>query len=176
MDRRGELVKDFLISNNLQCVNVGNRPTFCNGAGNTSIIDITVANYGLATSIYNWKVDNNLHISDHYRITFSINNSTNCRITDISDWNYHKGNWGLFKKELDRCLLKWSNAIYWTATSIQAKLNEFLSILNATLTKTIPYFFCKRKFKYPSWWDEKLTIMHSKCRKLAKNKTPAGRD
>ena len=36
---------------------------------------------------------------------------------------------------------------------------------------------CKRKFKYPPWWDEKLTIMCSKLRKIAfKNKTPEGRD
>ena len=61
-DRRGELVEDFLISNNLQCVNVGNHPTFHNYSGNSSIIDITFANYCLATSIYNWKVDNDLHI------------------------------------------------------------------------------------------------------------------
>ena len=125
MDRRGELVKDFLISNNLQCVNVGNRSTFRNGAGNTSIIDITIANYSLATSIYNWKVGNDLHIMDHYRISFSINNSTNCRIADVSDWNYSKGNWDLFNKEFDRGLLKLSNVRYWTATSIEAKLNNF---------------------------------------------------
>ena len=94
-------MKTFLISNNLQCVNVGNRPTFRSGAGNTSIIDIMFANYSLATSIYNWKVDNDLHISDHYRISFSINNSSNCRIADVSDWNYCKGNWGLLKLELE---------------------------------------------------------------------------
>ena len=102
------------------------------------IIDITFANYSLATSIYNWKVDNDLHISDHYRILFSINNYSTCRIPDVSDWNYHKGNWGFFKLELDRSMLKWSNSRYWTATSIEAKLNDFLNILNATLTKTIP--------------------------------------
>ena len=78
-DRRGELVEDFLITNNLQCVNVGNRPTFRSGAGRTSIIDITFANYNLATSIYDWKVDSDLHISDHYRILFSINNSSTFR-------------------------------------------------------------------------------------------------
>ena len=75
---------------------------------------------------------------------FFINNSTNCWIADVSDWNYRKGNWGLFKMELDRSLLKWSNARYWTATSIEAKLNDFLTILNATLAKTIPKFFCKQ--------------------------------
>ena len=73
-------------------------------------------------------------------------------------------------------MLKWSNSRFWTATTIEAKLNEFLIILNATLTKTIPKKIFKQKFKYPPWWNENLTILRSKCRKLAKNKTPAGRD
>ena len=70
----------------------------------------------------------------------------------------------------------WSNARYWTATSIEEKLNDFLNILTATLTKTIPRKIFKRIYKYPPWWDENLTILRSKCRKLAKNKTPTGRD
>ena len=136
-DRQGELVEDFHISNNLQCVNVGNRPTFRNYSGNSSIIDITFANYCLATSIYNWKVDKDLHITDHYRISFSINNSSHCRIADVSAWNFCKGNWALFRLELDCSMLKWSNSRYWTATSIEEKLKDFLDILNATLIKTI---------------------------------------
>ena len=97
VDHRGEFVEDFLIINNLQCVNVGNRPTFRSGAGHSSIIDVTFANYSLATSIYNWKVDSDLHISDHYRISFSIhNNSSNFRINNASDWNYRRANWNLF--------------------------------------------------------------------------------
>ena len=175
-DRRSEPVEDFLITNNLQCVNVGNRPTFRSGAGCTSIINITFANYNLATSIYDWKVDSDLHISDHYRISFSINNSSTFRINDASDWNYKKGNWNLFQIELDRKMSSWINARYWTATCIEEKLNYFLNILNATITKTIPRIFLKRKYKYPVWWDENLTILRSKCRKLAKNKTPIGRE
>ena len=41
------------------------------------------------------------------------------------------------------------NARYWNATSIEEKLNDFLNILNATLVKTIPKKFFKRKYKYP---------------------------
>ena len=82
-----------------------NRPTFRSGAGHTSIMNITVANYRLSTDIFNWKVENELHIMDHFRILFSINNYTNFRIADVSVWNYHKGNWGLFKRELDHSLM-----------------------------------------------------------------------
>ena len=73
-------------------------------------------------------------------------------------------------------MLKWSNSRYWTATSIKEKFNDFLNILNKTLIKTIPKNIFKMKYKYPPWWDVKLTILCSKCRKLAKHKTPAGRD
>ena len=148
-NRRGEFVEDFLISNNLQCVNVGNRPTFRSGAGRTSIIDITFANYSLATSIYDWKVDSDLHISDHYRISYSINNSSTSRLNVASDWNFKRGNWNLFRIELDRKMSSWINARYWNATSIEEKLNDFLNILNATLVKTIPRKIFKRKYKYP---------------------------
>ena len=175
-NRRGEFVEDFLISNNLQCVNVGNRPTFRSGAGRTSIIDITFANYSLATSIYDWKVDSDLHISDHYRISYSINNSSTSRLNVASDWNFKRGNWNLFRIELNRKMSSWINARYWNATSIEEKLNDFLNILNATLVKTIPRKIFKRKYKYPTWWDTNLTILRSKCRKLAKNKTPIGRE
>ena len=55
-DKRGEFIEDF-IENDLSCLNVGNSPTFENARGFKSIIDITIANYSLATSICNWKVD-----------------------------------------------------------------------------------------------------------------------
>ena len=44
-DRRGELLEQFLIDNNLTCLNVGNNPTFQNGSGDTLIIDLTITNF-----------------------------------------------------------------------------------------------------------------------------------
>ena len=175
-NRRGELVEDFLITNNLQCVNVGNRPTFRHAMGWTSIIDITFADYSLASNIFNWKVDTDLHISDHFRICFTINNSNTCRLIDVTDWDYKRGNWQLFKIELDRKMSRWCNARYWNANSIEEKLNDFLKFLEETLIKTIPRKKFKRKYKYPTWWDHNLSILRAKCRKLAKIKTPIGRE
>ena len=175
-NRRGELVEDFIITNNLQCVNVGNRPTFRHAMGWTSIIDITVADYSLASNIFNWKVDTDLHISDHFRISYSINNPNTCRLTDVTDWDFKRGNWQLFKTELDRKLSRWCNARYWNANSIENKLNDFLKFLEETLIKTIPRKKFKRKYKYPTWWDHNLSILRAKCRKLAKIKTPIGRE
>ena len=175
-NRRGELVEDFLITNNLQCVNVGNRLTFRHAMGWTSIIDITFADYSLASNIFNWKVDTDLHMSDHFRICFTINNSNTCRLIDVTDWDYKRGNWQLFKIELDRKMSRWCNARYWNANSIEEKFNDFLKFLEETLIKTIPRKKFKRKYKYPTWWDHNLSILRAKCRKLAKIKTPIGRE
>ena len=175
-DNRGEFIEDFLIKNDLTCLNVGNNPTFKSARGFTSIIDITIANYRLATSISNWKVENHLHISDHFIITFTINNCPNFRNVDLLDWNYKKGDWVLFKKELELGLKKYSNARIWSATTIKKKLEHFLSELNNALEIACPKKRSKRKFKYPLWWDENLTIMRSKLRKLAKNKTLEGKN
>ena len=105
-NNRGEFIEDFLIKNDLTCLNVGNNPTFESAQGFRSIINITIANYRLATSISNWKVENHLHISDHFRITFTINNCPNFRNEDSLDWNYKKGDWVLFKNELELGLKK----------------------------------------------------------------------
>ena len=48
--------------------------------------------------------------------------------------------------------------------------------LEETLLKTIPRKKLKRKYKYPTWWDHNLTILRAKCRKLAKIKSPIGRE
>ena len=45
---RGEFIEDFLIKNNLACLNIGNNWTFESAHGFKSIIDITLANYRLA--------------------------------------------------------------------------------------------------------------------------------
>ena len=58
----------------------------------------------------------------------------------------------------------------------KTKLEHFLSKLNNALEIACPKKRSKRKFKYPLWWDENLTIMRSKLRKLAKNKTIEGKN
>ena len=64
-DNSGEFIEDFVIKDNLTCLNVGNNPTFESAQGFKFIIDITLANYRLASKISDWRVENNLQVSDH---------------------------------------------------------------------------------------------------------------
>ena len=96
-DNQGEFIKYFFIENNLACLNVGNNWTFESACGFKSIIDITLANYRLASKISDWRVENHLQVSDHYRITFTINDCINFRTKETLDWNYKKGYCNVFK-------------------------------------------------------------------------------
>ena len=83
---------------------------------------------------------------------------------------------GFFLKRNLKELKKYSNARIWFATTIEEKLDHFLNALNNALKIACPKKRCKCKFKYPPWWDENLTIMRSKLRKLAKNKSTEGKN
>ena len=126
---RGEFVEDFIIQNNFQCINVGNNWTF-QGPMGKSIIDITISNYSLATKISNWKVENHLEDSDHFRIIFTINDCINFRAAETMDWNYKKGDWNLFQTILDHGLRNWTGARIWSDVMIESNLDTFLSQLN----------------------------------------------
>ena len=83
---------------------------------------------------------------------------------------------GLFKRELDLSLVKWSNAKYWSAKSIETKLDQFLAILNNALERAIPKKKGVNKSTNIPLGGIKISHMRAKLRKVAKNKTPEGRD
>jgi hypothetical protein len=51
---RGEALMEFLSSLNLEILNRGNEPTFCN-AVRSEVLDITVGSYGLLESTADWR-------------------------------------------------------------------------------------------------------------------------
>ena len=175
-DNQSEFIEDFLIENNLACLNVGNNWTFESACGFKSIIDITLANYRLATKISEWRVENHLQVYVHYIITFTINDCINFRAEETLDWNYKKGDWNIFKKVLDEGLKNWTSSRIWSDVTIESKLEYFLNELNKALVIACPKKRSKHKFKYPTWWDDNLTHMRSKLRKFSKIKTPEGKN
>ena len=124
-DKRGELIEQFIIDNDLTCLNVGNSPTFQNGAGNTSIIDLTIANYHLASQVSNWKVEQLLHSTDHYRLNYTIKYCPNFRTQMTKTWNFKKGDWSYFKNQLELGLKHWTCARIWSDVTIEQKLEQF---------------------------------------------------
>ena len=174
-DNRGDMVNKFLIDNNLSCCNIGNNPTFISGAGNSSIIDLTIANFRLSQRIRNWHVEKVLHSTDHFRIRYNISNCYNFRIAPVETWNYRKGAWLYFKSLLERGLMHWTCPRTWTDASIELKIKQFNDEVLKALEISCPKKRCKSKYKFPTWWNPDLSKMRAKMRFMAKKKSIDGK-
>ncbi|CAB3243886.1 unnamed protein product [Arctia plantaginis] len=70
-NRRGEEFVSFLLSTNLNIINVGSEPTFVTSRAQT-IIDLTLASEHASQHISNWHVSNEASCSDHRWIKFNF--------------------------------------------------------------------------------------------------------
>ena len=175
-DNRGDLVNKLLIDNNLSCCNIGNNPTFISGAGNSSIIDLTLANFRLSQRVRNWHVEQVLHSTDHFRIRFNISNCYNFRIAPVETWNYRKGAWLYFKSQLERGLMHWTCPRSWTDASIELKIKQINDEVMKALDLSCPKKRCKSKYKFPTWWNPDLSKLRAKMRFMAKKKSIEGKN
>lgn len=89
---RGESLLEFLSSLNLEILNRGNEPTFCN-VSRQEVIDITLGSYGLLES---WEVSRKPSLSDHGHILFTLRGSFPAPLIR----NPRGTNWGSFRKDL----------------------------------------------------------------------------
>ena len=69
INARGSRLLEYLVGTDLQILNVGNEPTFFNVV-RREVIDITVASPDIAALIGEWRVSNDITLSDHRRIDF----------------------------------------------------------------------------------------------------------
>ncbi|XP_043469805.1 uncharacterized protein LOC122503366 [Leptopilina heterotoma] len=94
-DRRGILVTDMVSANDLVVMNRGKELTFRRGASG-SILDLTFATPHLARRIRNWKVLDQVTMSDHQYIEFSVSEENmggyNCPQKDKKkpSWNLRR--------------------------------------------------------------------------------------
>lgn len=69
---RGVSLLEFICSNNLEILNVGNIPTFRTSRCK-EVIDITLCSQELAKHIGEWQVSEEVSLSDHAAINFNLN-------------------------------------------------------------------------------------------------------
>jgi hypothetical protein len=94
-NRRGEILEDFIFTHNLNLENVGYEPTFI-GRDCQTRVDITLTSNLL--NIENWKVLNDLTLSDHRLISFSVDINQNKRKKIICDTK--SVDWEKFRERL----------------------------------------------------------------------------
>jgi hypothetical protein len=80
-----------LNSSNLEILNRGNEPTFCNGH-RLEVVDITLGSLGFLECIINWEDSSEPSLSDHRYILFTLRGSVPERLIR----NIRGTNWGSF--------------------------------------------------------------------------------
>ena len=63
-----------------------------------------------------------------------------------------------------------------TDASIEAKIKQFNDEVMNALEISCPKKRCKRKYKFPTWWNPSLSKMRAKLHFLAKKKSSIGKD
>jgi hypothetical protein len=90
---------EFLSSSNLEILNRGNQPTFCN-AVREEVLDIRLGSCGLLEKITDWEVSAEPSLSDHRHILFTLRGF----VPAPPIRNPGGTNWGSFRKDLRRGL------------------------------------------------------------------------
>ena len=68
---RGQRLVEYLVTTELDILNVGNTPTFRN-AVREEVLDLTLCTSNLTDRIANWRVSDELSLSDHEQSRFDL--------------------------------------------------------------------------------------------------------
>ncbi|KAH9528758.1 hypothetical protein DERF_002674 [Dermatophagoides farinae] len=105
-DERGHEIMLTIVQCNLHILNEGNRPTFDTVRGQrrlTSCIDLTLVNNNLIDQINNWHIHDEIHLSDHRPITFTITDQCidHQQNQSTTKWNTTNINWTEWSSDIE---------------------------------------------------------------------------
>lgn len=96
INSRGQSLIEFISATNLSILNRGNEPTFFN-TRRQEVIDITLCSQQIEHQILNWRVSEEVSLSDHRYIKFNL-----AAKVKITQWfrNSRQANWSVYQNEL----------------------------------------------------------------------------
>lgn len=96
INKRGEYLLEYIITNNIDICNKGCEPTFINSI-RKEVLDLTLCSVHISENIKGWHVSNEVSLSDHRQILFQY--EANEIITNTYR-NPRKTNWDLYYQNL----------------------------------------------------------------------------
>ena len=162
-DPRGEMMEDFIVSNNLVVVNKGKSATYIKGGART-IIDVTLASTKVWSKIDNWRVSESLHFSDHKRLSFNLRTES----TPVEKrWVTKSADWKRFQELMTEKSHGYKGNKYWTPDTVEWELKRVYQDLNHSLSKVCPKSRMG-KTHTNKWWNKDLSKMRTEGRRLEK--------
>jgi hypothetical protein len=155
-------VEEILFQHNLCLLNEGNDPTFETSRAATCI-DITVASPALTSLVTKWKVQTEMHLSDHNLITAQLDVIPDM-MTLRSERHLKKADWKTFSSLITTTYTRYEKPLLWTASTID-KATAFLhSAIQAALDEVAPVKPYRPKKAIFSWYTDALEATRKKCR------------
>ena len=160
INERGNILMELISESKLDILNKGSTPTFVT-SNRAEVLDLTLSSSFIAERIHNWRVTNEVSLSDHKHIQFElqINN-----IFDESFRNPQKTDWVKFENQLSTKMKDFDNKI----NNIQ-DLNNLALKLQMTLIesyKTSCLESIRKTNRNVPWWNANLESLRKKSRKL----------
>ncbi|KAI8126689.1 putative 115 kDa protein in type-1 retrotransposable element R1DM [Lucilia cuprina] len=161
LDRRGKLVSELIASLGLIVFNNGNCPTFIGGRG-SSIIDITFGSPDLCNQAMEWKVLDDLTLSDHQYITFNIDRRNIAQHVELNlpRWNVRKINIKKFKNRM----LQIKQITNLNNIEVPNIVNQMTEIITKCCNDSMPKASEYNKKKRPAfWWNSEIKGLRIEC-------------
>lgn len=158
---RGECLLEFLMTTDLEVLNVGTTPTFVTRT-RSEVLDITLVSSSIRDLIKNWRVSTEPSLSDHRIIELNIENvKYNRPIRRVP----RKTNWEVYKTNLQNnlhCLSSGGNRHHMDLEQDTEKVTK--AIMEA-FESSCPVT-TERSKKDAPWWNRHLSKMRSQVRHL----------
>jgi ribonuclease HI len=158
---RGGDVLDFILINNLHILNKGCEPTFIN-AIRKEVLDITITSSGLLSYITDWRVLDEVTLSDHRCIRFKIKSLPH---VTIKYRNPRKTNWNLYRDVLFNNLV---DLKFCKITNVM-NLNQYADKLQSAIMAAY-HESCKEKERKTNrevpWYNDYINNLRKSLRKL----------
>ena len=161
MNKRGELLEEFIIEQGLLVENQGNLPTFATWRGDTfceSHIDVTLSKGEVV--VQDWEVHTEYNGSDHNTITWRLDANPE-RADLIRPWA--KANWDAFKNRLNKANIFIPHDI--TKESLDEMVTHLYGIINEALDAACPLREKNTKCRANRWYSTQLADLAKRVKK-----------
>ena len=161
INKRGELLLDYILTTNLEVLNRGNDPTFVI-KDRKEVIDLTLASHSISDLINNWKVSSEHSFSDHRYIEFVLNLSHS---TPPPFYNLRKTDWSKYQALLRDYIPETAPNGVHSVRRLHGLIKTFTKACNSAGKAACPISRPKKN-KKPPWWSQNLGNLRRSCRAL----------
>ena len=161
INKRGELLFDFIISTDLLVCNRGQEPTFIT-KNRREVLDVTLVTQNVFDKITRWEVSKEHSFSDHRFIEIVISES--CPEPGTFR-NLKSTNWDLHNSTFKELLLSGVPKIPSTKEELDDTVKTITDVFNKALEKACPVKKHRGTPK-PKWWSEEIEKLRKSCRRF----------